>query len=70
MQTVAAVAGVALVLFVLAETFEVLVLPRRVTRRFRFARLYYRNGWRACSGYRSPRPITTWPSSGLRGWSG
>src|SRR5947199_1618138 len=42
-----AAAGSLLVLFVLAEAFEALVLPRRVTRPFRFTRLFYRAGWRA-----------------------
>jgi hypothetical protein len=41
-----ALAGALLVLAVLVEAFEALVLPRRVTRRLRFARLYYRAGWR------------------------
>src|SRR5262245_46148657 len=39
--------GTLLVLFILAEAFEALVLPRRVIRPFRFTRLYYRAGWRA-----------------------
>lgn len=47
MSAVYALAGAVLVLGVLAEAFESLVLPRRVTRRLRFARLYYRAGWRA-----------------------
>jgi hypothetical protein len=42
-----ALAGAVLVLAILAEAFEALVLPRRVTRRLRFGRLYYRAGWRA-----------------------
>jgi Ion channel len=42
-----ALAGAVLVLAVLAEAFEALVLPRRITRRFRFARFYYRAAWRA-----------------------
>jgi hypothetical protein len=46
MQTVAAVAGIALILYVLVETFEALVLPRRVTRSLRFTRLYYQTTWR------------------------
>ena len=41
-----ATAGLLLVLFVLIEAFEALVLPRRVTRPYRFTRLYYRAGWR------------------------
>lgn len=41
----AVVAGIALVVVVLWETFETLVLPRRVTRQFRFTRLFYRTTW-------------------------
>lgn len=47
MTALAAVAGVLLILFVFVEAFEALVLPRRVTRPYRFSRLYYRAGWRA-----------------------
>jgi hypothetical protein len=42
-----AVAGIVLILFVFTEAFEALVLPRRVTRPFRFTRLYYRTSWLA-----------------------
>ena len=38
--------GVVLVLMVLWETFETIVLPRRVTRQFRLTRLFYRSTWR------------------------
>lgn len=41
-----AAAGFLLILFILVEAFEALVLPRRVTRPYRFTRLYYRTGWR------------------------
>lgn len=37
--------GAALVLFVLWDAFEAIVLPRRVTRRFRFTRFFYRVTW-------------------------
>ena len=37
-------AGVVLVAAVFAEAFEALVLPRRVTRPYRFTRFYYRTG--------------------------
>jgi hypothetical protein len=40
-------AGLLVILVVLAEAFEALVLPRRVTRPFRLTRLFYRSGWRA-----------------------
>jgi hypothetical protein len=39
------VAGVALIGLVLLDAFESVVLPRRVTHRFRFARAYYRSAW-------------------------
>lgn len=42
----AAIVGVALIVLVLWEGFETIVLPRRVTRRFRLTRLFYRRTWR------------------------
>src|SRR2546425_1175311 len=39
-------AGLALILFVVWDAFETIILPRRVTRRFRFTRLFYKNTWR------------------------
>src|SRR5579871_4464913 len=47
MMAVCILSGSGLILLVLAEAFEVLVLPRRVTRPYRLTRLYYRNAWRA-----------------------
>jgi hypothetical protein len=38
-------AGVAIFLIVLWDAFEAIILPRRVTRRFRFTRLYYKTSW-------------------------
>lgn len=40
------IAGVVLILMVLWETFETIVLPRRVTRQFRLTRAFYRWTWR------------------------
>src|SRR5579864_6989294 len=40
------IAGVAIFLIVLWDAFEAIILPRRVTRRFRLARLFYRITWR------------------------
>ena len=40
------VVGAAIFLIVLWDAFEAIILPRRVTRRFRFARLFYRATWR------------------------
>src|SRR5262245_29581066 len=41
----AAIVGALLVILTLADCFESLVLPRRITRRWRLARLYYRVTW-------------------------
>lgn len=47
MRWLVGVAGFAVVAVVLWEAFETVVLPRRVARRFRFTRLYFRGLWRA-----------------------
>jgi len=39
-------AGVAILVIVVWDAFEVIILPRRVTRRFRLSRLFYKNLWR------------------------
>lgn len=46
MPIVAALCGIGLIAVVLWEGFETIVLPRRVTRRFRLTRLFYRRTWR------------------------
>ncbi len=46
MHVAAVVAGALLVVVVLWEAFETLVLPRRVDRRLRLTRLYFRGLWR------------------------
>jgi hypothetical protein len=46
MKIVACLASLALIFAVLVEAFEVIVLPRRVMRPYRFTRLYYRHGWK------------------------
>ena len=40
-------AGVLLILGVMWDAFEAIILPRRVTRRFRFTRLFYKTTWTA-----------------------
>jgi len=45
MRLLAGYVGAALVLFILWDAFESIVLPRRVTRRFRITRLFYRVTW-------------------------
>ena len=46
LKNFAVIAGILLILTVLWETFETIVLPRRVTRQFRLTRLFYRSTWR------------------------
>src|SRR5579859_1106173 len=43
---VAFIAGVAIFLIVVLDAFEAIILPRRVTRKFRLTRLFYRISWR------------------------
>ena len=38
-------AGLLLAIIILVDAFEAIILPRRVTRRIRLARLYYRSTW-------------------------
>ncbi len=49
MAPIAAVCGVFLIVAVLWEGFETIVLPRRVGRRLRFTRFFYRYTWRLWS---------------------
>src|SRR6478752_3605223 len=37
--------GVAILIIVIWDAFEVIILPRRVTRRFRLSRFFYTNLW-------------------------
>lgn len=46
MRLLAGILGVSLIALILWDTFETIVLPRRVARRLRFARLFYRALWR------------------------
>ncbi|HEV8439013.1 MAG TPA: ion channel [Methylomirabilota bacterium] len=45
MRLLAGAAGSALILLILWEAFETIVLPRRVPRRIRLTRLFYRSTW-------------------------
>jgi hypothetical protein len=47
MSILLTILGIFIILAVLWDGFETMVLPRRVTRRFRFARFFYRSTWRA-----------------------
>src|SRR5271169_2035257 len=44
-------AGVVVFLVVLWDAFEAIILPRRVTRRFRLTRFYYLLTWRSWKFY-------------------
>jgi hypothetical protein len=45
MRMFAAFAGLALLFAILWDAFETIVLPRRITRHYRLARLFYRSTW-------------------------
>jgi hypothetical protein len=47
MAAVALIAGLVLIWLTLQDAFEVVLLPRRVSRRFRFTVGFFRSGWRA-----------------------
>ena len=57
----AGVAGTLLVLATLVDAFEVMLLPRRVRRRLRFVRAYFRGSWRlwAATSVRFPERTRT-----------
>ena len=59
MTTVAAIGGFLILAVVLWDAFETVVLPRRVNRRFRLTRLFYRWTWApysaSASVFRGPR---------------
>jgi hypothetical protein len=56
-QILTALFGLAILVFVLWDGFEAMVLPRRVTRKIRVSRLFYRTTWRIWSaiGRRLPQ---------------
>src|SRR6266849_6674706 len=45
MRILVAILGIALLLIVLWDAFEVIILPRRVTRKLRLTRIFYRSTW-------------------------
>src|SRR2546429_8544390 len=57
MRSLTAAAGALWIAVIMWDAFEAIVLPRRVTRRLRPARLFYRVTWRGwAGGARPPRP--------------
>jgi hypothetical protein len=49
MRTLAGLVGLLIIVVILWDVFETIVLPRRVTRRVRLARVLYRSTWRPWS---------------------
>ena len=49
MKILSAIFGVVLILIVLGDAFETVILSRRVTRRVRLARLFFRYTWLPCA---------------------
>ena len=45
MEILSVLLGASLIVIVLWDAFETIVLPRRVTRRFRLTRFFYRRTW-------------------------
>jgi hypothetical protein len=60
MKILATIFGAALILVILEDAFETVVQSRRVTRRVRLARLFFRYTWLPCSA------LLRWISSGRR----
>jgi hypothetical protein len=52
--------AVCLIAIVLWDTFETIILPRRVMRGFRLARLFYRSTWVPWSMLARHRPFLPW----------
>ena len=60
MQILVGILGCLVLLVILWDVFETIILPRRVSRKFRLARLYYMNSWRIVAGLaRRMRPGKT-----------
>jgi hypothetical protein len=50
MQILIGILGGILIFTILGDVFETIILPRRVSRKFRLARVYYTSSWRLVSG--------------------
>jgi hypothetical protein len=46
MRVLGTIAGILMIVLTLVDGFETILQPRRVTHRFRYARLFYRSTWR------------------------
>jgi len=49
MRALSGLVGIVVIVGILWDAFEVIILPRRVTRRFRLARFFFRSTWRPLS---------------------
>src|SRR3984893_16930222 len=56
MRIVVGILGLLLMFATLWETFESIILPRRVTRRFRVARLFYQVTWAVWTAFNRRLP--------------
>lgn len=57
LHILAATGGLLLILTILGDAFETIVLPRRVTRRLRLTRLFFRHSWRVWAGVARRLPV-------------
>ena len=60
MAWLGAVLAVALIVVVFIDTFEAMILPRRVRHGYRLARLFYRSAWLLCRGLARLLPAGRW----------
>ena len=64
MRLLAIIPGLALILVILWDAFETIILPRRVTRRFRLTRVFYQTVWAPWSALarstRNPKRRPDW----------
>src|SRR6516165_2184542 len=45
MKILAVIVGISLIIVIIQDSFESIVLPRRVSRRFRLSRMFYTSTW-------------------------
>jgi len=60
MRTIVTILGIALLLIVLWDSFETIVLPRRVRRRLRLTYLFYSSTWRVWSAIARRLRLGSW----------
>ncbi len=65
MHTLVLVVGTLLILTTLLDGFETILLPRRINRRFRYSRLYYRGAWAVWRRMATALPPGRWREATL-----